>query len=570
MASLPENMDAYRPALRGRKHMVSAGHYLAAQAGFQVLEAGGNAIDAGVAAGLALGVVQSDLVNVAGVAPIILYLAETRDVVTISGLGRWPRAASAEVFRTRHGGGVPAGILRTVVPAAPDAWITALRRYGSMTFAEAAGPAIALARDGFAMYPLMAALIAAHADDYRRWPANAEIYLPGGTPPAVGDLFVQADLARSLQYMADEETAAGGDRDAGLAAARDAFYRGDIAQTITRYHTRNGGWLTAADMADFRVGVEPSVRIGFGGAQVHACGPWCQGPVLLQLLRLLEGDDLKALGHNSTAYIHTLTEAIKLAMADRERFYGDPEFVPVPIETLLSPAYAGKRRALIRDDVAWAGMPPAGDGTDWPDLSVGDAAMTALDTSYVCVVDGAGNAFSTTPSDTAYDAPVVPGTGLCPSSRGSQSRVDADHPAGVAPGRRPRLTPCPALAVTADGGVMPFGTPGADVQCQAMLQAFLNVTVFGMNPQAAVEAPRFASYGFPGSFAPHTYLPGRLNLEGRISEATVAGLRRLGHDVCRWDDWEWRAGAVCLIDGKPDGPRTAGADPRRACYALGW
>ncbi len=570
MTGISENMDAYRPALRGRKHMVAAGHYLAAQAGFQVLEAGGNAIDAGVAAGLALGVVQSDLVNVAGVAPIILYLAETQEVVTISGLGCWPKAASAEVFRARHGGSVPAGILRTVVPAAPDAWITALRRYGSMRFGEVAGPAIALARDGFAMYPLMASLIADHAVDYKRWPANAEIYLPGGAPPAVGDLFVQADLARSLQYMADEEAAAGGDRDAGLAAARDAFYRGDIADAITRYHGENDGWLTSEDMADFSVGVEPPVQVAFGDARVYACGPWCQGPVLLQLLRLLESYDLKALGHNSTAYIHTLTEAIKLAMADRERFYGDPKFVPVPMETLLSPAYAEMRRALIRDDVAWAEMPPAGDGTDWPALSIGDAAMAALDTSYVCVVDGAGNAFSATPSDTAYDAPVVPGTGLCPSSRGSQSRADADHPSGVAPGKRPRLTPCPALAVSADGGVMPFGTPGADVQCQAMLQAFLNVAVFGMNPQAAVEAPRFASYSFPGSFAPHTYLPGRLNLEGRISEATVEGLRRLGHDVRCWDDWEWRAGAVCLIDGQADGLRTAGADPRRACYALGW
>ena len=235
---------------------------------------------------------HSDLVNVAGVAPIILYSAKTGQVETISGLGTWPAAMTPDLFQREHDGHIPVGLLRTVAPAAPDAWITALERHGTMTFGEVAEASIRLARDGFVMYPLMASVIANKVENYARWPSNAAIYLPGGRPPAVGDVFVQADLGRSLQYMADEERAAGGDRAAGLAAARAAFYRGDIAAAIVQYHRENGGLLTADDLASFRVAVEPPERVTIEGIDVYACGPWCQGPALLQALRLL---DLKAL-----------------------------------------------------------------------------------------------------------------------------------------------------------------------------------------------------------------------------------------------------------------------------------
>ena len=571
-------ITAFRPTLMGTRHMVVAGHYLAAEAAFTILEAGGNAVDAGVAAGIALGVLQSDIVNVAGVAPIILYLADRNEVLTISGLGTWPAAASVELFEREHDGHIPVGLLRTVVPAAPDAWILALENFGTMSFGEVSTAAIRFALEGFGMHPLMAGMISAYEEAYRQWPSSAAIYLPDGSPPKVGERFVQADLARSLQYMVDEEAAAKGDRQAGLKAARDAFYHGDIAATIIDYHAKNGGMLTAADLAGYRSEIEAPVHVSYADVDVYTCGPWCQGPVLAQSLALLEGMDLAALGHNSPNYIHTVAEAIKLAYADRERFYGDPRFVDVPMTELLSPAYNKARRELIRADEAWPEMPPAGDlglsGSPGGDRNLhateGEPALD-LDTSYICVVDRHGNVFSATPSDVSSDTPVIPGTGLCPSSRGSQSWGVSGHPSALAPGKRPRLTPNPAFAMAEGKFVMPFGTPGGDAQSQAMLQVFLNCNVFGMEMQEAVEAPRFISSSFPASFEPHAYHPGHLSLEGRISGASADALAAKGHAIEWWPDWMLRAGSMCAIKADLEtGIMSAGADPRRPCYAVGW
>jgi len=573
-------LTTHRPVVMGTRHLVVAGHYLAAHAGFQILEAGGNAVDAGVAAGIALGVLQSDMVNVAGVAPIILYLADRREVLTISGLGCWPRAMSTDLFQRDYHGRIPEGLLRTVVPAAPDAWITALERYGTLSFGEVAAAAIRFARDGFPMHAFMAGQIQTHVESYRRWPSNAAIYLPNGQPPQPGDIFRQTDLARTLQYMVDEETQARNrGREAGLQAARNAFYQGDIAATIVQFHRENGGLLTRQDLAEFHVGIEPPAHTTFADIDVYACGPWCQGPVLPQALNLVEGYDLRALGHNSPQYIHTVTEALKLAFADRDRYYGDPRFVQVPMQELLSKAYAAQRRALIRENEAWPEMPPAGDPHNLSAVAarqernseLRSSGSPGLDTSYVCVVDRHGNVFSATPSDTSADTPVVPGTGLCPSSRGSQSWADPKHASCVAPGKRPRLTPNPALALRNGRPLMAFGTPGGDVQAQAMLQAFLNIALFGMNPQEAVEAPRFATYSFPDSFEPHSYYPGRLNLESRIAQETGGALATLGHQVHWWPQWVWRAGAVCcLLIDQTTGVLHGGADPRRQSYAVGW
>jgi gamma-glutamyltranspeptidase/glutathione hydrolase len=554
----PAIMDGYRPLLRGRRHMAVAGHYLAAQAALQILEAGGNAVDAGVAGGLVLSVVHSEYVNFAGVAPIMIYRAETRRVETISGLGTWPGAVTPDLFQREHGGEIPEGILRTVVPAAPCAWISALQRHGTISFAEAAAQAIDYADPGFVMYPFMANILAAHAADYARWPSSAEIYLPGGAPPEVGEIFVQRDLASSLRYMAEEERAAARHgRVAGLEAARDAFYRGDIAAKILRYHRENDGLMRAEDLADFRCAVEAPLHHRFMDTDVYTCGTWCQGPVLAQTLALLEPGILRTAGHNTPAYIHHITEALKLVFADRERYYGDPRFVHVPLERLLSPAYIVAQRARIP---ARAENAPPSEGT----------APVPRDTSYICVIDKDGNAFSATPSDVSYDTPVIPGTGLCPSSRGSQSWADPAHPSSVAPGKRPRLTPNPALLIREGEFVMPFGTPGGDVQCQAMLQTLLNILLFDMNPQRAVEAPRFASYSFPNSFAPHETFPGRLNLEGRFGPGIAAELTALGHDVRLWPDWSPLAGAVCLIfQDLQRGTLAGAADPRRPAMAAG-
>ena len=569
---------SHRPTIAVTRHAIAAGHYLAATAGFAILEAGGNAIDAGCAAGIALGVLQSDLVDVAGVAPIMIYHAESREVVTIAGLGTWPKALDPELFMRQHGGKIPKGVLRTVVPAAPDAWITALRRWGTMSFGEVAAAAIRLARDGFPMYPLMAESLKRHEADHRVWPSSAAIFLPNGRVPQAGEVFRQTDLAGSLQYMADEESgAAGRGREAGLEAARDAFYRGDIARKIVAFIKQEGGLLSAEDLAEYHSPVGPPERRRFGDLEVFTCGAWCQGPVLLQTLALLEGTDLAGLGQNSADYVHHLTEALKLAFADREAYYGDPAMVEVPLPTLISEEYAAERRKLIRPERAWPEMPPAGKLGGGVGRTTGRFAPAAgdpnpePDTSYVCAADRWGNIFSATPSDGSYGSPVVPGTGLIPSNRGSQSRPDPRHPAGVAPGKRPRLTPNPALAIKGRDQFMPFGTPGGDVQTQAMLQVLLNRFVFGQDMQSAIEAPRFASYSYPSSFAPFDYYPGRLAVEGRIAEPIVAELERRGHQIQRWPDWIWTAGAVCAIHvDKQRGVMEAGADPRRAAYALGW
>ena len=586
---------AMQPPIHATRHMVSAGHHLATQAGYEILEAGGNAVDAGVAAGIALGVVHSDMVQFAGVAPIMIYLAEEGRVVTISGLGWWPRAASLDRFVSEFGGHVPTGILRTVVPAAPDAWILALRRYGTMGFGDVAAAAIRYAREGFAMHHVMLEYLTAHEEDYRRWPANGEIYLPGGRLPGEGERFVQSDLAASIQHMADEEaaSAARAGREAGLLAARDAFYRGDLARAMVRHHEENGGWLTMQDLAEYESTLAEPVVVRLGEVEVYTCGPWCQGPALAQMVRLLDGIDLAALGHNRADYVHTVTEAMKLAFADRERHYGDPRFVDVPLDRLLSDGYTRERRGLIRPDRAWPGLPPAGLAGDdgfgaragaggapgfeerpepaAPPATATHPAPASADTSYCAAVDRHGNCFSATPSDVSWESPIIPGTGFCPSSRGSQSWAVPGHPSSVAPGKRPRLTPNPAFARWRGGRrMMPFGTPGGDVQTQAMLQVLLNVARFGMSTQDAVEAPRFATHSFPNSFEPHDSLPGRLTVEGRVPETVTCDLAARGHDVERLDDYSHRTAGVCAIQlDLETGIMEGGADPRRMSRAMG-
>ncbi|ESR27387.1 gamma-glutamyltransferase family protein [Lutibaculum baratangense] len=566
----------HRARIIGRKHMAAAGHYLAAQAAFQALEAGGNAVDAGVAGGIALGVLQSEYVSFGGVAPIMIRMAETGEVVTLSGLGHWPALTDVEHFR-RNGGRIPKGILRTVVPAAPDAWITALERFGTMSYGEVALAARRFAREGFAVPSLMTDIIAAHAEEYASWETSAPIFLPGGKPPQPGDLFVQSDLADTIDHMIAEEAAAAarGGRLAGLQAARDAFYRGDIARTIVAYHETNGGWLRMDDLANFRVEQETARRVSFRGMEVHSCGAWCQGPVLAQTLGMLDGQDLVSLGHNSSAYIHRIVETLKLAYADRHAYFGDPNFVDVPLDELLSPAYMSDRAKLVDTARAAPGMPEPGLPRDFaapaPHAARPEDAVSELDTSYVCTVDAAGNAFSATPSDGSAAAPVIPGLGFVPSNRGMQSWVEADAPAVLGPGRRPRLTPSPAMAVKPGEWVMPFGSPGNDVQPQAMLQTFLNIHLWGMAPQQAVDEPRFATFSYPRSSEPHSYDPGLLRVEARIGPDTQEELRALGHDVREWPEWEYAAGAVCtIVANERTGMREGASDQRRPTAVAGW
>jgi gamma-glutamyltranspeptidase/glutathione hydrolase len=574
----------HRPLMMGTQQAVSSGHYLATQVAMRILDRGGNAVDAGVAAGICLGVLYPDMVSVAGVAPIILYLADRQEVTTISGLGRWPRRASAEYFQEHCGGKIPRGILRTVVPAAPDAWITALERYGTMSFGEVAEGAIALCENGFPAHRLMCEIIAEHAKEYAEWQSSAAIFLARGRPPREGEMFYQQDLGRTLRLMvaAEQSTRLAG-RAAALHAAREAFYRGEIADTLVRYHQAHGGLLTHQDLAEFHVKIEAPVSTRFHGYEVYACGPWCQGPVLPQALNVLEGFDLAGMSHNSAAYLHILVEALKLAYADRERYYGDPEFIDVPIDGLLSKAYAKERALQIDAEKAYPELPPY--GNPWPfshsqrsrqaeqqtPHPVPDEGPESLDTSYVCVVDRFGNVFSATPSDGSASSPVIPGLGFVASPRGSQSWADPSHASSVQPWKRPRLTPNPALVLKDGQPFMALGTPGGDVQCQAMLQAFLNMVVFGFDPQQAVEAPRFASSSFPNSFEPHAYHPGRLQIETSVAEDVRAELARRGHKLHVWPERAWRAGAVsAIVIDTESKVLKAAADPRRMNYALAW
>jgi gamma-glutamyltranspeptidase/glutathione hydrolase len=569
-----------QPMVLGHHYMASAGQYLATEAAHAILRAGGNAIDAGVAAGIALGVVHSDQVQFSGVAPMLIYIAERDEVVSIAGLGWWPKALRLETFIRDHNGTIPMGIQRTVVPAAPDAWILALQRYGTMSFGEVASAAIRYARDGFPVHTVMATFLKDKVEDYRRWPENTAIYHRDGEPLGEGDRLVQADLGRTIQFMADQEKAVSAKgRDVGLAAARDAFYRGDIAATIVKYHRENGGLMTAEDLAEYHSEIERPLRYTFKGTDVLSCRPWCQGPVLLQMLSMLDGVDLAALGHNSRDYVHLVAEVMNLCFADRERYYGDPRFVDVPIETLLSHAYAQERLASIARDRAFGEMPPAGriDGMGAGDSaraprasSFGEPALPG-DTSYACVIDSAGNAFSATPSDVSWEGPVIPGLGLCPSSRGSQSWADPHHTSVAAPGKRPRLTPNPAMAMRKGEFLMPFGSPGGDTQPQGMLQVLINHLVFGMDLQESVEAPRFITRNFPDSFEPHTYYPGRLDLEQSIGAETGAALGAMGHRVNWVPDLSLKAASVCAVAADLKQGRLYGAaDPRRTGRAMGW
>jgi gamma-glutamyltranspeptidase/glutathione hydrolase len=515
------------------------------------------------------------MVSVGGVAPILVHVARTGETWQVSGVGPYPRASTPEYFRERHGSEIPLGLGRTVVPAAPDAWCTALARWGTMSFADVAAPSIEHAARGFPVSNFSAYQMGANADKYRRWPTSAALYLRDDRAYRAGEVLVQAELAETLRRMARAEAKAGGSRETGIRAARDEFYRGETAKRIAEFHRAQGGPLTVADLADFDVEVAPALRTRFGDNEVATCGFWCQGPVLLQMLNLLEGVELRALGHNSPAYLHRIIETMKIAFADRHAHYGDPNFVRIPAEGLLSKAYAEARRALVRER-AWREMPPAGDLTAGatPAAAPREAVLPlaggsdALDTSYVAVVDAEGNGFSATPSDPNVDSPVVAGVGCVISPRGSQGWLDPAHPGVVAPGKRPRLTPAPAMAFSDGRLLMPFGTPGGDVQQQAMLQVFLNVTVFGMPPQQAIEAPRVASRSFPDSFWPHPYAPGKVEVERRIAKETRDALAAQGHEVAEWPEWEWRAGAVCAVKVGAEGTRWGGADPRRGAHSI--
>lgn len=582
------NAATLRPLVMGRRAMVSAGHYAAARAGEHILSAGGNAIDAGVAAGIALNVLLYDRTSFGGVAPIILYHAATRQVVTLDGLGAWPALADREYLWNTYGGRMPEGILRSVTPAAPDAWLTALERFGRMTLAEVLEPAIELAEGAPASTCVVQTQrgMVHELDLLDRY--AVDLFFPGGRAPEAGTVMSQPDLANVFRTLSDAEAAArrqGASRQAAIRQARDLFYQGPIAERIDAFHRSHGGWMRYADLASHQVEVSPSLHASYRGYDVYACGPWCQGPLLLQWLKILEHFDLDAMEHNSVAYLHLLAGVMDLGFADREQFYGDPRQVEVPVAGLLSDGYARSQAGRLQAEAAFGRMPapgnpwryqPGGEGRSVLPVDVTRYAVTGnrpvqRDTSYVAAGDAEGNLFSATPSDPVFASPVVPGLGFSCSGRGSQSRLEAGHPSAVAPGKRPRLTPNPALVMQGGRPLMAFGCPGADGQTQGMLQFLLNLVHWGMNPQQAAEAPRAMSYNYPQSFSPHDYYPGRLDVEARVPAAVREGLRSLGYDLRVAGEWASPMSTLHAVLINPStGVLLGAADPRRPGAATGW
>lgn len=575
-----------RPVIRGTHGVIATGHYLATEAGVHILRSGGNAIDAGVAAGFCLHVLEPHQNGTGGEAPILVYSADRRKPFAVNGHGTAPRRATIDWFREQGIDLIPGnGFLPATVPAAFDSWITALREFGTMSLAEVLAPALDLAENGFPMYNHLREIIVAKQDAFLKdWPTSAEVFLPGGRVPEVGDLFRQPLLASTYRKLIHAEAhGARVSRDNGLQAARDLFYKGEIAEGIAEFAAEteimdatgkpHRGLLEYDDMAEYSAKVETPEVVNYRGIDVLKCGPWCQGPVFLQQLALLEGFDLKALGHNSADYVHVLVECAKLAFADREAYYGDPEFDDVPMDVLLSKEYAADRRALIDPAAASSEFRPGdvGRGPLPYDASSARADLSSFDhdTTHLDVIDAHGNMMSATPSGGwLQTSPVVAGVGFPLGTRGQMFFLDERRPNALQPGKRPRTTLTPSLAMRDGKPFMALGTPGGDQQDQWTLQFFLNVIDFGMDLQEAVDAPTFHTSHFPSSFYPRSMFRKRVAIEERIPESVREVLRRMGHDVVIAHAWaHGRVLGIRITDGLIEGA----ASPRlETGYAGGW
>jgi gamma-glutamyltranspeptidase/glutathione hydrolase len=600
LAGLPSSTthaDTFRPVVRGKRGVVAGGQPLSVEAGLRILQRGGNAVDAGVATILAASVIEFSHFSFGGEVPILIK-PKGQKVIVIEGMGQAPMKATREFFvnrstgeadagttmaSARRGGLIPStGPLSATVPAVLDACVTALDQFGTKTLSEVMEPAIQLA-DGFPLDELRAQYIRTRSSIFSKWPDAKRVFLPGGEVPKPGDIFVQADLARTLREIVRAERLASkghNSRHAGLMAARDYFYRGPIARRIGDYMQANGGLIAAEDFAKFSAKVGEPVTTEYRGYQVYKAGFWTQGPALLETLNMLEGFDLKKMGHNSAGYIHTLAEALKLGLADRDRYYGDPNFVKIPASELLSKEYAALRRPLIDQQHASLSQQP-GDPLNKKAVlanavqTIGRASEVpqierANDTTCVNVVDKDGNLFSATPSGAWLPAVVAGDTGVLMGQRLQSSLTDPNSPNVVAPGKRPRITLTPTL-VTKDGEpFMVLSTPGGDHQDQALLQVLLNIIEFGMNPQEAVEAPRFDTQHYVSSFDDHEFLPGSLNVEARVGLKTVQELTAKGHKVKMQSEWGTLSAPTVIVYDPKTGVAAAGADPRRSRYAVAW
>jgi len=589
---------AERPPVMGPNGGVSAGHPLTTAAAFEVLTRGGNAFDAGVAALLVGGVVEQDLFSLGGEGLVLVYPRSTGKVVSVVGQGWAPKGATIDWYASRGKNLDGAGLDPAVIPGALHAALTVLERWGTMSFEDVSARAIDYAAQGFPMRPLTARAIEGNLKFFQGWPDNQRYWLkPDGSMYKPGETIKLPTLARTLTRMVEAERAnKSKGRVAGITAARDRFYKGDIAREMVAFLQQHQAPFELTDFADFFAKVEEPAMTTYRGYEVYKHSFGSQGPVLLEALNILEQFDLRSMKHNSADYIHTVVEALKLAYADRDSYYADPEFVQVPAEGLLSKAYAKERAKLIdpkhasRAFIAGNPLPFDSKVKEWkywvaniadgarPGQPVPDAEPirgTIKDTTHISVIDKNGNMFDSTPSGGWIGGAVILGeTGIGMSVRGEQFWLDKTRAAQLRPRARPRYTLTPSIVLRNGQPFMALGTPGGDNQDQTILQAFLNVVEFWPdwypNLHGAFEWPRVQTLHFYGSFWPHSAGFNKLNVESAIPDAVFKDLQMRGHDVSKVRPLSISSCATAVLIDPASGNRIAGADPRRDCYAMAY
>ncbi|GES42246.1 gamma-glutamyltranspeptidase [Rhizobium dioscoreae] len=588
-----------RPEILGTFGVVTSTHWIASAVGMSILEKGGNAFDAAVATGFVLQIVEPHLCGPGGDMPAILYSKKKDKIEVICAQGPAPAGATIEHY-TREGLKlIPGdGLLATVIPGAFDGWMLMLRDYGRLTVRDVLEPAIHYAEKGHPVLPRVSATIAGLADFYRKeWPTSYETWLPGGAAPEPWSNFKNPVLAETWKRVVAEAEGKA-DREAQIEAARDAYYRGFVAEAIGSYVSktevmdasgaRHKGVLTADDMANWRATVEEPLTYDYHGWTVAKIGPWGQGPVFLQTLSLLKGFDLAGMDPAGADFVHTVTEAMKLAFADREVYYGDPNFTRVPLETLLSDAYADERCRLISSEASLALRPGKLPGfesqydltmamLEAPEAKSGavyEPTMSHLtekrgDTVHIDVIDREGNMISVTPSGGwLQSSPIIPGLGFCLNSRAQMFWLQPGLPSSLAPGKRPRTTLTPTMALHEGRPTLAFGTPGGDQQEQWQLSFFLRYVHHGLNLQEAIDKPLFHSTHFPSSFYPRTREPGGLTAEANFGADVLDTLRKRGHQLTVAP--EWTVGRLTAARRDADGLLRAAATPRlMQAYAVG-
>jgi gamma-glutamyltranspeptidase/glutathione hydrolase len=592
MSNINPNPFTTRPVIEGTFGVVASTHWIATAVGMATLEKGGNAFDAAVATAFTLQVIEPHLNGPGGDAPVIVYDVRRGKPEVICGQGPAPAGATMAHYRREGLDLVPGtGLLAACVPGTFETWMLLLRDYGTLSLAEVLAPAIGYAQNGHPLVERANATIATVADLFRRhWPTSAAVYLPNNNVPPTGTLFTNKTLAATYLRIIKEAESAGADRVAQIDRARKAWSQGFVAEAIDRFcrtqevmdtsGQKHRGVLTAADMARWTPRIEAPLTYDYGRYTVCKTGPWGQGPVMLQQLALLKGFDLDGLDPAGADFIHLQVECAKLAYADRESFYGDPDFVEVPMATLLSDAYNSARRQLVGERASLEQRPgsiegfgaviklrrqgaPAGEADNAAgagEPTVGRLGGTRGDTVHFDIVDQAGNMVSATPSGGwLQSSPVIPQLGFCIGTRAQMFWLEEGHPAALAPGRRPRTTLSPTLALRDGEPYLAWGTPGGDQQDQWITQLFLRHVHAGLNLQEAIDAPAWHSEHFPNSFWPRLARPGVLVVEGRVPPDTVAELKRRGHIVEVGPDWSEGRLTAAARDGRY---RRAAANPR--------